>query len=219
MPGCLASYSKKPYDRLSVIRLIVKVEVEHVSQSVPVSIWQARPDLVQAFQQAAASSVNRGPNGISPPGQPRARGAPDERAARAVNEVRKKAAARGLQVRPQAVAPNQSMPPLGDLLSLINSGVAGKAPLASSAPSSSAPRGTSKAAQTAGKKAATSPAAAPATLPAALKSVPVSAVPNGPVQTTAAAADVSGPSPIGLGNGLGGLESKKKKPKSKNAAA
>lgn len=161
--------------------------------------------MVQAFQQAAASSsVNRGPTGTSPQGQPRTRGAPDERAARAVNEARKKAAARGLQVRPQAAAPNQSVPPLGDLLSLINSGVAGKAPLASSTP-----RGTLKA-QTAGKKAASGTATP--------KSVPVSAVANGPVQATAAAADVSGPSPIGLGNGLGGLESKKKKSKSKNAS-
>lgn len=178
------------------------------SNCISVSIWQARPDLVQAFQQAAASSsLNRGPTGTSPQGQPRSRGAPDERAARAVNEVRKKAAARGLHVRPQAAAPNQSIPPVGDFLSLINSGVAGKAPLAST-PSSSAPRGTSKAAQTAGKKAGTATAAP--------KSVPVSAVANGPVQ--AAAPDASGPSPIGLGNGLGGLESKKKKSKSKNAS-
>jgi protein TIF31 len=93
-------------------------------------MWQARSHLVQAFQQAAASSnVNRGgPIGRSPDMQ-RPRGAPDERAAQAANEVRKKAAARGLNVRPQAAAPNQSIPPLGDLLSLINSGVAREKPL------------------------------------------------------------------------------------------
>lgn len=171
---------------------------------------------MQAFQQAAASSsVNRGPMGRSPENQSRARGAPDERAARAANEVRKKAAARGLNVRPQAAAPNQSIPPLGDLLSLINSGVAGKAPLASSTPSSSTPRGTAKAAQrpeSSGRK-------APATASAGARPGPVSAVSNGPVQaTTAAAADLSSPSPVGLGNGLGGLEMKKKKSKSKNAS-
>ncbi|KAG0576037.1 hypothetical protein KC19_5G050100 [Ceratodon purpureus] len=179
------------------------------AQKAAADALKARPDLVQAFQQAAASSsVNRGPTGTSPQ-MKGPRGAPDERAARAVNEVRKKAAARGLQVRPQAAAPNQSVPPLGDLLSLINSGVAGKAPLASSTPSSSTPRGSSKAAQTAGKKTATATASPKS-------AAPVSAVANGPVQATAAAAD---PSPIGLGNGLGGLESsKKKKSKSKNAA-
>ena len=222
MPGYLTlylvSYGKKPGDRRCVFGYNCVTEGENVSEMY-LATWQARPDLVQVFQQAAASSsVNRGPSGTSSQGQPRARGAPDERAARAVNEVRKKAAARGLQVRPQAAAPNQSMPPLGDLLSLINSGVAGKAPLASSTPSSSTRGGTSKTAQT-GKKPATPPAAAPATIPTAPKSVPVSAVPNGPVQATAAAADVSGPSPIGLGNGLGGLDSKKKKSKSKNVAA
>lgn len=176
------------------------------------NLWQARPDLVQAFQQAAAasSSVNRGPMGRSPESQ-RARGAPDERAARAANEVRKKAAARGLNVRPQAAAPNQSMPPLGDLLSLINSGVAGKAPLAtSSTPSASTSRGTAKAGQrpdSSKRKGSTSAA-------------PVSAVSNGPVQATAAAADAAAPLPVGLGlgNGLGGLEMKKKKSKSKTAS-
>lgn len=144
---------------------------------------------------------------------PRARGT-DERAVRAANEVRKKAAARGLNVRPQA--PTQSVPPLGDLLSLINSGVAGKAPLASSTPSSSGSRGAGKGAQAArpessGKKAATAASAA--------RPGPVSAVANGPVGLPAAApVDLPTPSPIGLGNGLGGLETKKKNSRSKNVA-
>lgn len=177
---------------------------------------QARPDLVQAFQQAAAasSSVNRGSMGRAAENAPRARGT-DERAVRAANEVRKKAAARGLNVRPQA--PTQSVPPLGDLLSLINSGVAGKAPLASSTPSSSGARGAGKGAQAArpessGKKATTAASAA--------RPGPVSAVANGPVGLPAAApsVDLPNPSPIGLGNGLGGLEAKKKKSRSKNVA-
>lgn len=50
---------------------------------------------------------------------PRGRGI-DERAARAAAEVRKKAAARGLLVRPHGV-PVQALPPLTQLLNIINS--------------------------------------------------------------------------------------------------
>jgi protein TIF31 len=147
------------------------------AQKAAADLLKANPSLAQAFQQASASSsVNRGPIGRSPELQ-RVRGAPDERAARAANEVRKKAAARGLNVRPQATAPNQSIPPLGDLLSLINSGVAGKALLASNTPSSSIPRGTAKAPQRSERKAT-----------AAARPGPVSAVSNRP-----AAADLSSP--------------------------
>ncbi|KAG0572921.1 hypothetical protein KC19_VG134400 [Ceratodon purpureus] len=92
----------------------------------PTLMRQARPDLVQAFQQAAASSsVHRGLMGRLPESQSRTRGASDERATRVANEARKKAAARGLNVRPRAAAPNHSVPPLGDFLSLVNSEVAG----------------------------------------------------------------------------------------------
>lgn len=52
---------------------------------------------------------------------PRGRGI-DERAARAAAEVRKKAAARGLLVRPHGV-PVQAMPPLTQLMNIINSGM------------------------------------------------------------------------------------------------
>jgi protein TIF31 len=51
---------------------------------------------------------------------PRGRGV-DERAARAAAEVRKKVAARGLLTRPHGV-PVQALPPLTQLLNIINSG-------------------------------------------------------------------------------------------------
>ncbi|CAK9133824.1 unnamed protein product, partial [Ilex paraguariensis] len=46
----------------------------------------------------------------------------DERAARAAAEMRKKAAARGLLIRPHGV-PVQALPPLTHLLDIINSGM------------------------------------------------------------------------------------------------
>lgn len=51
----------------------------------------------------------------------------DERAARAAAEVRKKAAAKGLLRRPHGV-PVQALPPLTQLLNIINSGVVPEAP-------------------------------------------------------------------------------------------
>lgn len=56
---------------------------------------------------------------------PRGRGV-DERAARAAAEVRKKAAARGLLIRPHGV-PVQALPPLSQLLNIINSGTSPEA--------------------------------------------------------------------------------------------
>ena len=53
---------------------------------------------------------------------PRGRGV-DERAARTTAEVKKKAAARGLLIRPHGV-PVQAMPTLTQLLNIINSGMA-----------------------------------------------------------------------------------------------
>ena len=91
---------------------------------------QAHPDLMQAFQAAATAggsgslgtsvkkSLNAAIIGDNPP---RGRGV-DERAARAAAEVRKKAAARGLLIRPHGV-PVQAMPPLTQLLNIINSGM------------------------------------------------------------------------------------------------
>lgn len=93
-----------------------------------IDILKANPDIVQAFQAAAggsgnasASSVNKSLNAaIIGEALPRGRGV-DERAARAAAEVRKKAAARGLLVRQNGV-PVQILPPLTQLLNIINSG-------------------------------------------------------------------------------------------------
>lgn len=91
--------------------------------------WQAHPDLIHAFQAAAVAggsgssgtSANKSLNAaVMGEGLPRGRGI-DERAARAAAEVRKKAAARGLLVRPHGV-PVQALPPLTQLLNIINSG-------------------------------------------------------------------------------------------------
>ncbi|KAA8520267.1 hypothetical protein F0562_014523 [Nyssa sinensis] len=95
-----------------------------------IDILKAHPDLINAFQAAAAaggsgssgSSVNKSLNaGIIGDALPRGRGV-DERAARAAAEVRKKAAARGLLIRPHGV-PVQALPPLTQLLNIINSGM------------------------------------------------------------------------------------------------
>ncbi|KAF4386076.1 hypothetical protein F8388_016328, partial [Cannabis sativa] len=94
-----------------------------------IDILKAHPDLIQAFQAAAGAggtgsssgSVNKSLNAAMI-GEtiPRGRGV-DERAARAAAEVRKKAAARGLLIRPHGV-PVQALPPLTQLLNIINSG-------------------------------------------------------------------------------------------------
>nr|POE85715.1 isoform 2 of clustered mitochondria protein [Quercus suber] len=95
-----------------------------------IDILKAHPDLIQAFQAAATAggsgssgtSVNKSLNAaIFGDNPPRGRGV-DERAARAAAEVRKKAAARGLLIRPHGV-PVQAMPPLTQLLNIINSGM------------------------------------------------------------------------------------------------
>ena len=67
-------------------------------------------------------SVNKSLNvAIVGDNPPRGRGV-DERAARAATEVRKKAAARGLLIHPHGVS-IQAMPPLTQLLKIINSGM------------------------------------------------------------------------------------------------
>ncbi|KAL2330845.1 hypothetical protein Fmac_018426 [Flemingia macrophylla] len=95
-----------------------------------IDILKAHPDLVHAFQAAAIAGgsgssgapANKSLNAaIMGEALPRGRGM-DERAARAASEVRKKAAARGLLVRPHGV-PVQALPPLTQLLNIINSGV------------------------------------------------------------------------------------------------
>lgn len=94
-----------------------------------IDILKAHPDLIHAFQAAAVAggsgssgaTANKSLNAaIMGEALPRGRGM-DERAARAAAEVRKKAAARGLVVRPHGV-PVQALPPLTQLLNIINSG-------------------------------------------------------------------------------------------------
>ncbi|KAM7512311.1 hypothetical protein LguiB_011186 [Lonicera macranthoides] len=94
-----------------------------------IDILKAHPDLMQAFQAATAASgsgsssiaVNKLNAAISSETLPRGGRGVDERAARAAAEVRKKAAARGLLTRPHV--PAQAVPPLTQLLNIINSGM------------------------------------------------------------------------------------------------
>uniref|UniRef100_A0A1D1Z9L5 Clustered mitochondria protein homolog n=1 Tax=Anthurium amnicola TaxID=1678845 RepID=A0A1D1Z9L5_9ARAE len=102
-----------------------------------IDILKAHPDLLQVVQAAAAGSANASASSINKSisaamvGEaiPRGRGV-DERAARAAAEVRKKAAARGFLVRPHGV-PVQAMPPLSQLLNIINNGVNADVPASS----------------------------------------------------------------------------------------
>ncbi|CAL0310303.1 unnamed protein product [Lupinus luteus] len=96
-----------------------------------IDILKAHPDLVHAFQAAAVAggsggsgaSANKSLNAaIMGEAVPRGRGI-DERAARAAAEVRKKAAAKGLLVRPHGGVPAQPLPPLTQLMNIINSGM------------------------------------------------------------------------------------------------
>lgn len=86
--------------------------------------------MIHAFQAAAVAggsgssgaSANKSLNAaVMGEALPRGRGI-DERAARAAAEVRRKAAARGLMIRPHGV-PVQALPPLTQLLNIINPGV------------------------------------------------------------------------------------------------
>ncbi|KAF3960029.1 hypothetical protein CMV_015218 [Castanea mollissima] len=95
-----------------------------------IDILKAHPDLIQAFQAGATAGgsgssgtfVNKSLNAAIIGGNPpRGRGV-DERATHAAFEVRKKAAARGLLIRPHGV-PVQAVPPLTQLLNIINSGM------------------------------------------------------------------------------------------------
>lgn len=85
---------------------------------------QAHPDLIQAFQAASGSGASGSGGNTSVGGENFARSGRgvDERSARAVAEARKKAAARGLLIRPHGV-PVQALPPLTQLLNIINSGM------------------------------------------------------------------------------------------------
>ncbi|XP_043691456.1 clustered mitochondria protein isoform X2 [Telopea speciosissima] len=103
-------------------------------QAVNAASAQKALDILKAFQSAttagsgnAGASVNKSLSAaIIGENLPRGRGV-DERAARAAAEVRKKAAARGLLVRPHGV-PVQALPPLTQLLNIINSGMTPEVP-------------------------------------------------------------------------------------------
>ncbi|VFR02371.1 unnamed protein product [Cuscuta campestris] len=79
-------------------------------------LMQANPSLVQAFQAAGGKQSLNAAAPVPPKG---GRGV-DERAARAAVEARKKAAARGLHLRPNAARSGQG--PLSELLNAISSG-------------------------------------------------------------------------------------------------
>ncbi|GLU00239.1 hypothetical protein SLE2022_176190 [Rubroshorea leprosula] len=160
-----------------------------------IDILKARPDLMHAFQAAAAAggsgsssgSVNMPLNAaVRGESLPRGRGF-DERAARAAAEVRKKAAARGLLIRPHGV-PVQALPPLTQLLNIINSGVTPDA-------INSEEAGEKK------KEANGHPIDGP-----------VDAKKEQPTTTQ------GGEAPVGLGTGLTSLDAKKQKIKQKPAA-
>ena len=91
---------------------------------------QAHPNLIQAFQATATTggsgssgtSINKSLNvAIIGDNPPRGRGV-DEKATRAVAEVKKKAIAKGLLIHPHGV-PVKAMPPLTQLLNIINLGM------------------------------------------------------------------------------------------------
>ncbi|XP_008231340.1 PREDICTED: clustered mitochondria protein [Prunus mume] len=159
-----------------------------------IDILKAHPDLMQAFQSAAIAggsgssnpSVNKSLNAaIIGETLPRGRGV-DERAARAAAEVRRKAAARGLLIRPHGV-PVQALPPLTQLLNIINSGATPDAV---------------ENGETDGVKEA--------------NGHPV----NGPADAKKdqSTTDQEGQPPVGLGKGLGALDAKKPKSKTKVAS-
>lgn len=162
--------------------------------------------MIHAFQAAAVAggsgssgaatnkSLNAAMIGEAPP---RGRGI-DERAVRAAAEVRKKAAARGLLVRPHGV-PVQAVPPLTQLLNIINSGTT----------PDSADNGNADGAakeQDVAKKEANG----------AQNEV------NGPPSVDSTDAEKSVPvqeqAPVGLGKGLSSLDTKKQKSKPKAGA-
>ncbi|KAF9597346.1 hypothetical protein IFM89_017249 [Coptis chinensis] len=153
-------------------------------------ILKANPELIQAFQAAAAGgsgsaglTANK-PFGTSIMGENQNRGrGVDERAARATAEVRKKAAAKGLPVRPHGV-PVQAVPPLTQILNIINSGVTAESP--SNAETEEPKRETDGPSDK-----------------------------QGDVKENGAVTGREDKAPAGLGTGLASLDSKKQKTKSK----
>ncbi|XP_023527346.1 clustered mitochondria protein-like isoform X2 [Cucurbita pepo subsp. pepo] len=157
-----------------------------------IDILKSHPDLMHAFQAAGSGisggAINKSLNAaIIGETLPRGRGV-DERAARATAEARKKAAARGLLIR-QSGVPVQAMPPLTQVLNIINSGVTPDAADSS---------------ETDGEKKGVN--ANPATNNTQV---------DGKQDQLPSAQDQA---PVGLGSGLASLDAKKQRPKSKAAA-
>ncbi|KAK9058159.1 hypothetical protein SSX86_022999 [Deinandra increscens subsp. villosa] len=98
--------------------------VNAASAQAAIDLLKAHPDLLQAFQAASGGGASGSGGNNAVGGENFARGGRgvDERSARAVAEARKKAAARGLLIRPHGV-PVQALPPLTQLLNIINSGM------------------------------------------------------------------------------------------------
>nr|QKE11184.1 tetratricopeptide repeat (TPR)-like superfamily protein 2 [Erythranthe lewisii] len=98
--------------------------LDSASAQKAIDVLKAHPDLIQAFQAAAAKAEGSGgsTNKSSNNGKtiPRGRGF-DERAAKAAAEIRKKAAAKGLLTRPQT-DPTDALQPLTQSLNIVNSG-------------------------------------------------------------------------------------------------
>ena len=128
---------------------------------------------------------------------PRGRGI-DERAARAAAEVRKKAAARGLLARPHGV-PVQSLPPLTQLLNIINSGMTPDAVYNGEA--NAVEKEDNGEANAVEKEDNGLPSSDPTTDATKDQSMPVQE-----------------PAPVGLGKGLASLDAKKQKSKPKAGA-
>lgn len=158
-----------------------------------IDILKAYPDLIHAFQAASASnnasgSANKTLN-ASMVGEafPRGRGV-DERAARAAAEARKKAAARGLLIRPHGSSvPVQALSQLPEIYNLINPGITSNVPKTEEADKTKKvnghpPRG------------------------------------SGNVQDGEVKQEKRDGAPVGLGSGLSALGSEKKKSKAKVAA-
>ncbi|CAI0428035.1 unnamed protein product [Linum tenue] len=177
--------------------------LDAVSAQKAMDILKANPDLIHAFQAAAAAGGSGSSSGNPPLNKsinaalvgdslPRGRGV-DERAARAAAEIRKKAAARGISIRPQGV-PVQALPPLTQLMNIINSG---RTPDAAAVDSSEVPNGATKEAN---------------------GEITSSAMPvESPEKDEKSRQQQQPAAPAGLGKGLGSLDPKKGKPKSKVA--
>lgn len=170
-------------------------------------VLKARPDLLQAFQVAAAGgggsrgALNKAAAAAAAAALmgerenlPRSRGL-DERGARAKADVRKRAAAKGVNIRPQSV-PVQALP---ELLNLSNNAQRKKRV---EDPSTSAPTGNKeeKPQKDEHDKSAASMGVDSTTLTS----------PEGANESTTA-----GQTPLGLGTGLGALDTKKSKQKAK----